>query len=305
MSATFALGEPVGAPTFVARGAMGELWRLDAAGGRRWAVKVLFDWVAVDPRPRDLDLQAAAAGAGITLPRPRLATDGRAVVDGVRVYEWVDLAPLLQWPIDDATLAEAGAILGTLHALALAPGPDEEVDEWYRTAPAPAHFEELADRGDAAGRTWAPVLRARIDRLAELANLVASAPSMDDDVILCHCDLTVDNVFRPAAGGPLVALDWENAGPLSAEAELAMTVSSWAPPTQWEPFLRAYEAAGGTARLRGPASFATTVATILNYLRVLVDHSLDDDGHRAFAEPKIERMLRETLDDAVPRGWMA
>jgi thiamine kinase-like enzyme len=124
-----------------------------------------------------------------------------------------------------------------------------------------------------------------------------------DDVLLCHCDFTPDNVFRPAGGGPLVVLDWENAGPMSAEAELALTVSAWIGDRDAAPFLSAYADAGGPATLRGPSSFATSVATFLNYLEVLARHSLDDAGHREFAEPRLDVMLREHLDRVLPRGW--
>lgn len=124
IAVAFDLPEPVGPPEFVARGSMGRLWRLRTADGRSWAVKVLFDWGHPDPSGRDVELQEAAAVAGISLPRACRAPDGRVVVDGVRVYEWVDLLPRPS-PPDAASLDEAGRVLGALHALALRPHPGE------------------------------------------------------------------------------------------------------------------------------------------------------------------------------------
>ena len=301
----FALGEPAGRPQFVARGAMGELWRLETTAGQRWAVKALFEWADTDPCPRDLVLQEAADEAGIRLPAPRLAPDGRAVVDRARVYAWADLAPLPR-PFDDELLGQAGRILGTLHALALPPEPGEEVDDWYLAAPSADELAHLVERAHASGGSWASALENWLPRLVELSELVATTPPGVHDVIVCHRDLTPDNVFLDgSAGRSLVVVDWENAGPLSAEAELALTISSWAPPTRWPPFLDGYQAAGGPAALTGPASFVTSVATDLNYLRVLVDHALEDGAHRAFAEPELEARLQNGFDDAVPRGWFS
>ena len=303
VATTFALGEPAGPATFVARGSMGELWRLRTVDGRTWAVKTLFGWGDPEPTGRDVALQHAAAGAGIALPAPCRAVDGRIVVNGVRVYEWVDLAPL-PWPPDAATVEEAGRILGALHALALAPDEGEEVDEWYRTAPEPSLLADLAERGRRAGRPWAAPVLDRLGLLTELHAIVrAAAASPPTDVIVCHRDFTPDNVFRPADGGALVVVDWENAGALSAEAELAATVATWCGSADPRPLLDGYAAGGGTASIAGPASFATNTATRLNYLRVMAEQSLADDEHRAFADAALVRLVDDELDDAVPRGW--
>lgn len=305
IAAAFALGTPTAPPRFVARGAMGEIWQVVTDGGERWAVKELFDWAEVDDRPRDVDFQTAAAAAGIHLPRPRPAPDGRFVVDRTRVYEWADLGPLMTGPVDDATAGEVGGILGRLHALAMAPAPGEEVDDWYRIATSTEELAALAERGGALGRPWADALHERLPLLADLCDLVATSPMRTDDVIVCHCDLTIDNVFRPATGGPLVVIDWENAGPLSAESELAATLAAWVTPATAAPLLRGYVEAGGTAIIRGPESFAADTATTLNYLRVLAEQSIEDDGHRDFAEPRLIRLLTDTLSQAGPRGWTA
>ena len=302
VAAAFSLGTPAGPVAFVARGSMGELWRLRTVEGASWAVKTPFAWADPEASGRDVVLQDAAAAAGIRLPAPRRSLDGRIVVDGVRVYEWIDLVPLPSSP-DEATLEEVGRILGTLHALALPPAPGEEVDDWYRSAPALDVLPALADAGRRVGRAWAEPLRQRLALIDSLGTLVRVAPPRTDDVIVCHRDFTADNVFQRVGGGPLVVLDWENAGPLSAEAELAATVATWCASSSPDALLAGYAAGGGTATISGSASFATNVATRLNYLRVMAEQSLADDVHRPFADAAVEGLLRVGLDAALPRGW--
>ena len=302
VAAAFALGEPAGPVEFVARGSMGEIWRLRTVDGPSWAVKTPFPWLDVEAWGRDVVLQEAAAEAGVRLPAPRRSPDGRVVVDGVRVYEWVDLTPV-PTPPDGATLEEAGRILGTLHALALPPDPGEEIDEWYLAAPESEELAGLLARGQRAGRPWAAPLEARFGLVTDLCALVAETTARTDDVIVCHRDFSPDNVFRPVAGGPAVVLDWENAGPLSAEAELGVTVAAWCGATSPDRLLAGYAAGGGTATITGPASFLTNIATRLNYLKVMADQSLDDDAHRTFADAALDRLVQVELDLALPRGW--
>ena len=72
--ARFSLGQPLGAPAYVARGAMGEVWRLETTAGR-WAVKWQFPWAPAEPVPADMAIQRAAADAGIPLPLPVTTAD--------------------------------------------------------------------------------------------------------------------------------------------------------------------------------------------------------------------------------------
>ena len=107
----FDLGQVRGAAQFVARGAMGEVWRLETIRGA-WAVKWRFPWGPVQPRPADVGVQLAAAAAGIPLPVPVLTPAGEAVARigsrHVRVYEWAELARPAEPPVSDRTAAEAG-----------------------------------------------------------------------------------------------------------------------------------------------------------------------------------------------------
>jgi Ser/Thr protein kinase RdoA (MazF antagonist) len=96
------LGTVLAAPAHVARGAMGEVWRLDTSQGR-WAVKWQFPWAPAEPSPADVGVQRAAAASGIPLPLPVLTPAGEAVVQAggqhARVYEWAELGrPALPEP---------------------------------------------------------------------------------------------------------------------------------------------------------------------------------------------------------------
>ena len=110
----FSLGRSRGIPGYVARGAMGEVWRFETSGGS-WAVKWQFPWAPAEPHPHDVAVQRAAATAGIPLPRPVTTADDAAIVQlggrSARVYEWADLGPPLAVPVAPETAAEAGRLL--------------------------------------------------------------------------------------------------------------------------------------------------------------------------------------------------
>lgn len=289
-AARFGLGPPVEPPVAVARGAMGRIWHVRTGGGR-WAVKTLFGWVDASPRPDDVDFQVAAAAGGVLLPLPILTADGAAVVDvaggRARAYEWVDLADPLEPPVDAATAAEVGRLLATVHRLPLAPaGP---VESWYQRPPEPARWAALVKRAEATGAAWSPGLAGLGPswRAAIVGGPRFLAP------VLCHRDFDPSNVV-PTASGDLVVLDWENAGPLSADADLACAFVAWCAdpdgavdPDAVAALADGYRGAGGPATALRPGSFDTAVVTAANYVVVLLEGVLDDPEERAHAEPQL------------------
>jgi Ser/Thr protein kinase RdoA (MazF antagonist) len=298
----FALGAPRAVPGYVTRGAMGEIWRLDTAGGR-WAVKWQFPWAPTDPRPPDLAVQAAAAQAGIPLPRPVTTPAGDAVVpvEGrhARVYEWVDTGPPLATPADPDTAAQAGRLLGALHGLALPGGGP--IDPWYTTPPAGPAWDDLAGRAAAAGAPWAAGLAAAQPVIADLAALAATPT--DGPLIVCHRDFSPDNVL-PGPEGRLVVLDWENAGPLPPGRELGAATLAWCGGDGEASFDATAAAAlvGGYAAVAGHRPwvdhdcFGTAAAVHLNFLHGMAAQALDDPQHRRFAERQLADLLGGGLD---------
>jgi Ser/Thr protein kinase RdoA (MazF antagonist) len=313
----FSLGAVLGIPGYVARGAMGEVWRLETSSGR-WAVKWLFPWVAADPRPADVAFQLAAAAAGIPLPRPVLTADGAAVAAAggrpARVYEWADFGAPLATPVPPAVAAEAGRLLGTLHGLGLpAGGP---ADPWYTAAPPDGYWEGLITRAAAAAAPWAGQLAGARGLITALSARVAP-PSPADPLLLCHRDFNPDNLLPAGPDGRLTVLDWENAGPLSPGRELGYAVFTWCAgggrfdAAAADALVTGYAETAGAVPVLGADAFATAIATHLNVLRVMAEKWLTEPGDRDHAAAMIADMLDEYLADlratTVGRatGWPA
>jgi aminoglycoside phosphotransferase (APT) family kinase protein len=298
----FGLGTVLAAPAHVARGAMGEVWRLDTSHGR-WAVKWQFPWAPAEPVPADVGVQRAAAAAGIPLPMPVLTPVGEAVAQAggqrARVYEWAELGPPVQAPASDRAAAEAGRLLGTLHRLALPPaGPD---DPWYTALPPARDWAALADRTAAAGVAWAGDLATALEPIGRLS--ARAAGPLPGQRITCHRDFSPANVIPAADGSHLVVLDWENAGPLDPRCELGYVLFAWSAghgqvsASAMAALLDGYAAGSGTGPAPEPGMFVTAVAGTLNFLYVMAEQAVADPGHAGFAGHQVRRLLGQDLDD--------
>jgi len=301
----FGLGQLVAMPSYVARGFMGEIWRLNTTGGR-WAVKLLFPWADFGSRPSDVAIQIAAAAGGVRLPHPVLTPDGDAVIDTtehqVRVHEWVDVSSEpLTTPVSAEIAADAGHQLGLLHRLAIP--PVAETDPWFIGAPAANEWSDLTKRATAAHAVWAPAFAAKRATITELSRHIA--PASGRSVITCHRDFHPGNVFPSAADGKLVVLDWENAGGLEAERELGYALFAWScgsgtfDPATAKALIGGYAAATGSEPILTPELFATAVATHLNILQAMADQALGGSEHAGFAEEELSHLLGHYLDDLL------
>ncbi|MGH9170581.1 MAG: phosphotransferase [Acidimicrobiales bacterium] len=294
VAAHFALGELRTSPQLVTRGAMGEIWRVEAGAGS-WAVKCLFDWVEAPSVPTDLAFQAKAAVVGIPLPRPVTTERGDAVVEisgtRVRVYEWVTLcaAPPTRSP---SLEREAGRLLALLHLLDV--HTDQGVDPWYISTPPPETWQEIVERAERAAAPWASSLAGHQVLLGELRDLAPSTRARAS--IVCHRDFDRSNVL-PTASGTLVVLDWENSGPLAPEYELASFLLSWATSGRQpdvgvvKAILEGYWRAGGSARVIDAGDFVSAISVRVNFLKVMAELALDDEENRRFAEGHLRSLL--------------
>ena len=243
----------------------------------------------------DVAFQLAALRAGLPLPEPVLKPDGGVLAEiapaggrsmTVRVYRWVDFAD----PVAPAPPEAAAELLARLHGLDW-PGPGS-VHAWFTEPVGPPRWTELRDEVAVAGPAWAERFRDAVPELIAAEDLL---PPPAAPLAWCHLDFNPYNVLRDSTGRAVI-VDWENCGPCAIEQELAMAVMDFtADEAQALAFLRAYEAAGGPARLTGTRSFATAFAVQGHLIDRYASGAISRD---ADAEQRIrsERWIVEMLD---------
>jgi len=256
VAATYGLGDALNFTGPVARGVIGQIWRLDTSVGS-WAVKEWFD----EPDRAEVEegarFQKAAADAGIPSP-PVVRTasgDLLAQLDGTttRVQGWVELNdrdPILD-PVD------VGQLVGLLHQVPFA--GRQPVDPWYAEPIGRDRWEELAAALEHAGAPFAERLAARVDELAELDALVVPPR----DLRTCHRDLWADNL-RSMPSGKLCLIDWEDCGLADPSMELALVVWEFGRtgPRRARAIHEAYVDAGGPGRVRDESDFSMLIAQL-------------------------------------------
>ena len=296
VAAGFDLGSVIDAPVLAARGANGFVWKLCTDRGV-FAVKRLQQWAASDAVPFDIGVQQAAADAGIPLPRPMLTPDGVAIVDRTRVYEWVDLATELATPVSPHVAREVGSLLGRLHRLGIP--PPAETDPWYLQPPTLDDWRADERHGSMAGAPWSAWLAEEIGFLTDVGRR-ASEPATGP-VVTCHLDFGPSNVLPSAQDGSLIVIDWENAGPLTADAELAEALLAWCTADARVDLDAAVALAEGYGRTPAltRASFHMAIVTHLNFLKVNLDHSLDAEQRGDFVDRWIDALQPDRLRERL------
>jgi Ser/Thr protein kinase RdoA (MazF antagonist) len=308
---------PLSAPQPVARGAMGEIFRVDVPQGS-FALKKLFEWNPGTGGETQAAFSARARAAGVVTPvEVRAVATGELVapvgVERYRVYSWLDLHDELVPPVAAETLVELGTIVGTLHAIA--PETSDPVDDWYVTPPAAEEWHELASAASEAGASWAEQLAEAVPLLIAEGTSTVEALSLSPAPRLCHRDLDPTNVL-PLRDGGLAVLDWENVGPLAPAHDLAMAVLSFVAADsddvrrQVRNVRAGYVAAGGTVGGLSESSFAVALNTQLNFLHLQAWASVGSEAaavHREFADAAVVRLLgrpdsRQLLPELVA-GW--
>jgi Ser/Thr protein kinase RdoA (MazF antagonist) len=316
----FDLGEGTLSAGPVARGRLGEIWRLDSATGS-WAVKAR-EVDGSDPEDQaeaeaTAAFHEAAARAGLPAPAVRRARDGRLLVGlgGTRVgvLAWVDMAG----PDPRLDPVAVGSLLAGLHGVpaARSPGPVASgepwvVHPWFRAPVGAAAWDQLIGRVVERGAPFAADLAAHRDELVALEGLLAP-PAV---LLWCHRDLFCDNV-RARPDGGIVVFDFDNSGPCDPSWELAFVLTEYA--TEAAPthavvdaararaLYEAYRSAGGPGRLTGAGDF-TMVAAVLGHLAQLAaTRWLDatDDAERsdtaAWAAELTDRPLTRQVVDQL------
>ena len=307
ISETYALGAGPWTMAPVTRGALGQIWKL-SGNGSSWAIKELLFGCDEEQVSREAALRQAAEDLGIASPRLVPNRCGAHVShlplsaggSYVKLYDWID--GTTADASDPGILEWFGRTMALLHKAG--EGAGETPNSWYEQGPQAADWKDLHTRIQQADLPWADALgRFIAASAAELAQWVT--PSEADDLVTSHLDLQPQNVLV-GPNGP-VLLDWDNAGPVSAERELARAVYVWAGRNQTDidsarRLARAYRSAGGRAEIRGPQSFSMLFATDMNFVYVQAECAIDPAvtaAQREFAGNQVVASLRNVPDLAV------
>jgi thiamine kinase-like enzyme len=246
----------------VARGQLGQIWRLEADGST-WAVKEWFASPDVQAVEANASFSEAALAAGVFTPSARLSNAGRVIadVDGtlVRVMEWVDLAGKTR-RLDPA---EVGRTVARLHQ---AGKPTEErVSNWFSTGVGEEAWRDMHRRLEEARAPFADDLAALLPGFIAVEEVVES-PAL---TLVCHRDLWADNVLA-GADGQVCVIDFENMGPADPSHEIAMVLYEFGDDeaARAADLYAAYLGAGGPGRVTRRGHFSMLVAElahIMNY----------------------------------------
>lgn len=265
LAEAFALGTPNSPAEFVARGAMGEVFRLDTDTSS-FAVKRLFAG-PTGGEESNARFQESAALHGVPLPSLLRTKDGDLVAfvggNWWRAYTWVAGASVKPGlPVDNDIASNVAGALGRLHAIGYEPGAP--VDDWFLGV----SEEDVSSALDVAESAGIDVTGARrgLVALAAISRLKPAAASVG-----CHNDPDRGNVLVDSDGS-IVLIDWDNAGAGFAECEFARALWSWAfdggdvrERNAIPVMVTAYRAAGGVFAPTDLSVFATMASTWVNY----------------------------------------
>lgn len=276
-----------------ARGQLGQVWRLATDRGT-YAVKEWFG----DPVPEEVERAArwedGFAAGGAPVPRVHRTAGGAALtrVAGVpvRVHDWVEVLPADRG-LDPEGVGEA---LAALHRVRLP--VDGPVDPWSTDPVGEPRWRELCAELRAAGAPFAEPLAASVPTLLAAESVLAPVPAVQ----VCHLDLWADNL-RATAGGGLVALDWDNAGPGDPAGELLLVLFEFAlgDPARARALVGAYRAAGGPGRMRGRGDATILLAQQGHILEYACRAWLATDPGDTAERARLEAWAREGIDDPV------
>src|SRR6185295_4462798 len=178
----YALGNNAVLSGPVARGEVGQVWRLTTSRGS-WAIKEPFERPSADESRDDAAFQDQVFASGVLMPKVVRTTAGDVLAElesaTVRVYQWVDLK------VRDAMLdaATVGRIVAAIHSVRYM--GSNPVDPWYTDAVGGERWDDLIGQLATAGADFAGLLAEQRDELVALEELL-EPPA---DLQTCHRDL--------------------------------------------------------------------------------------------------------------------
>jgi Ser/Thr protein kinase RdoA (MazF antagonist) len=299
VAARFGLGGEAVLTGPVARGELGQVWRIETAVGR-WAVKEPFEPPSADETVDDAVYQEAVRASGVSLPAVVRSVDGGVLADlgtaVVRVYDWVDLLPLDRRldPVD------VGHLVASIHRVRH--NGRSPVRPWYTEPVGARRWDELATELAAAGAPFADTLAAHKDELVAVEQLLEPA----SDLQTCHRDLFADNILRTATG-PLCVIDWENSGLADPSQELAVVLVEFAcgDAERARRLYHAYVEAGGPGRIERPGNFSMAIAQLGHLGELACRRWLDPTYDRARSAMRVQEFLGEPMTRQLIDGFLA
>jgi len=308
-------GFELGAPrrmTWVARGAMGQVWRLDTETGS-FAVKESLQ--PEDPSSFERQLGFASAvserahEAGVLVTRPVRSPAGLLLLPvrpehdaeprHVRATTWIDGSPGVDTSSAASWLGSTMALIENLPDLPPAPPRDRWMQAWFTQVPTGEQWSRLAERSGTVGAPWTGALEVQLPTFAALTALVG--PPQADRLIVAHTDLQPKNVLTAASDYAL--LDWDEAAETSRDRVLARAIADWhlhngvIDSDAVHATITAYRAGGGTGTLHQVDAFGDLVAGFLNYLYEQIETSLDHPaGHADESANHVMGMITDPVD---------
>lgn len=292
----FGLGSVTGTPSPVSYTPMGRSWSITTNRGR-WLAGTVYDWIDEAQAEVGARLRDAAVAAGVTAPTPVRTPQGRLVEtvqeQSWRVHEWIDVGPSPVTPTTAAVARRVGAILGTLHSLAI---PSEAPIHPHLTAQRPdVAWVALLDEARAAHKPWADQLEEFLPALFDLRTIEAEVDR--NEFVLCNLVLNPESV-RMGHNDALIVTEWDFAGSLTPELELGGALTHWTlQPSINRTAIAAFRDGYVDAAGRWPelelASFATAVTGWLNwtYQSICAAINSADNDHAAFADGETADLL--------------
>jgi Ser/Thr protein kinase RdoA (MazF antagonist) len=256
LATAFDLGAPRSLHGPVARGVIGQVWRLETERGA-WAVKEWFEPPDMEELAEGVAFQDAAMAAGVPAPPVVRTSNGHWAIEvhgaPVRVQAWVDLRERDPW----LEPAAVGRLIATLHRVPFEGA--QPVHEWYTEPIGAARWDALITTSRVAGAPFAERFSARRDALVTLDEIVEPPGRART----CHRDLWSDNL-RSTIDGDLCVIDWENCGLADPSMELAVVVWEFGRTDRERAraLYRAYVDAGGPGRVRQRSDFSMLVAQL-------------------------------------------
>jgi Ser/Thr protein kinase RdoA (MazF antagonist) len=291
LSDRFALGAVPRLEGPVARGQLGQVWRLSTGSGC-FAVKEWFAGPNVEDVDRDAEFSELARAAGVLVPEVVRTVDGDVTtfVDDtmVRVCTWLDLEPRTRG-LDPAAV---GSVVARLHHVGAR--TDEPVARWFSEGFGPvawcALLEHLVDEDAPFAADFAPLVGSLIE--------VESVMVPHESPIVCHRDLWADNVL-PTSDGRICVIDFENVGPADPSQELAMVLFEFGDddPARAQALYAAYLEAGGPARITHPGDFTMLIAVQAHIGHLAASRWVSEGD--PVERRRLEAWFRELLDDPV------